>query len=63
MVGNHRRIAGATVTEGAFNVNSTSVEAWATILASSKRNKMGAANETQPAPHQNARYPGQSEPT
>jgi hypothetical protein len=57
MVGNHRRIAGATVTEGAFNVNSTSVEAWATIIASSKRNKMGAANETQPAPNQNARYP------
>jgi len=57
MVGNHRRIAGATLTEGAFNVNSTSVEAWATLLASSKRNAMGAATETQPATNQNARYP------
>lgn len=57
MVGNHRRIAGATLTEGAFNVNSTSVEAWATVLAGAKRNAMGAATETQPAPNQNARYP------
>jgi hypothetical protein len=57
MVGNHRRIAGATLNEGAFNVNSTSVEAWASLLASAKRNAMGAATETQPAPDQNARYP------
>ena len=57
MLGNHRRIAGAILNEGAFNVNSTSVEAWASLLASAKRNAMGAATETQPAPDQNARYP------
>lgn len=57
MVGNHRRIAGATLNEGAFNVNSTSVEAWAALLAGAKRNAMGAANETQPLASQNARYP------
>ena len=38
-------------------MNSTSVEAWASLLASAKRNAMGAATETQPAPDQNARYP------
>ena len=57
MVGNHRRIAGATLTDGAFNVNSTSVEAWATLLASSKRLAMGSLTETQPAADQNTRYP------
>ena len=57
MVGNHRRIAGATLTDGAFNVNSTSVEAWATLLAGAKRNAMGAATETMPLSSQNARYP------
>jgi hypothetical protein len=57
MVGNHRRIAGATLNEGAFNVNSTSVEAWAALLAGAKRNAMGAATETQPLASQNARYP------
>jgi len=57
MVGNHRRIAGATLNEGAFNVNSTSVEAWASLLAAAKRNALGAATETQPAANQNARYP------
>ena len=41
MLGNHRRIAGAILNEGAFNVNSTSVEAWASLLASAKRNAMG----------------------
>ena len=57
MVGNHRRIAGATLNEGAFNVNSTSAEAWAALLAGAKRNAMGAATETQPLASQNARYP------
>jgi len=57
MVGNHRRIAGATLTEGAFNVNSTSVEAWTAVLAGAKRNAMGKATEDQPGKTQNARFP------
>lgn len=57
MVGNHRRIAGATLTEGAFNLNSTSVEAWVALLASAKRLAMGALTASQPAIDQNTRYP------
>ena len=57
MVGNHRRIAGATLTDGAFNVNSTSVEAWTAVLAGAKRNAMGKATEDQPGKTQNARFP------
>lgn len=57
MVADHRRIAGATITDGAFNVNSTSIEAWTTILASSKKIAMGRLSADQPAKTQNARYP------
>jgi hypothetical protein len=57
MVADHRRIAGATCTDGAFNVNSTSIEAWMTILASSKKIAMGKLAADQPAKTQNARYP------
>lgn len=57
MVGNHRRIAGATLTEGAFNVNSTSVEAWTAVLAAAKRNAMGGESESQPSSTENARFP------
>ena len=57
MLADHRRIAGATCTDGAFNVNSTSVEAWATVLASAKKNTMGKLTAEQPAKDQNARYP------
>jgi len=57
MVADHRRIAGATCTDGAFNVNSTSIEAWTTILASSKKIAMGKLAADQPAKTQNARYP------
>jgi hypothetical protein len=57
MVGDHRRIAGATLTEGAFNVNSTSVEAWTSILTGAKRLSMGSVAATMPAPNRNTRYP------
>lgn len=57
MIGNHRRIAGATLTAGAFNVNSTSAEAWAALLASSKRLAMGSLAAGQPQPDQDTRYP------
>ena len=57
MVADHRRIAGATCTDGAFNVNSTSIEAWTTILASSKKIAMGKLAADLPSKTQNARYP------
>jgi hypothetical protein len=57
MVADHRRIAGATCTDGAFNVNSTSIEAWTTVLASAKKIAMGKLTADQPAKTQNARYP------
>jgi len=57
MVRDYRRIAGATLTEGAFNVNSTSVEAWTAVLASAKRNQMGKLAPGSPSANQNARFP------
>jgi hypothetical protein len=57
MLANHRRIAGTILTDGTFNVNSTSVDAWAALLASAKRNAMGSASELQPAADKNARFP------
>ncbi|MEY3529140.1 MAG: hypothetical protein RLZ70_208 [Verrucomicrobiota bacterium] len=57
MLADHRRIAGVTCTDGAFNVNSTSIEAWTTVLASAKKNAMGKLSAEQPAKTQNARYP------
>ncbi len=57
MLRNHRQIAGTILSEGTFNVNSTSVPAWAALLASAKRNALGSANELQPAATTNARFP------
>lgn len=57
MLRDHRRIAGTILSEGTFNVNSTSVPAWAALLASAKRNALGAASETEPSPTDNARFP------
>ena len=57
MLSSHRRIAGTVLTDGTFNVNSTSVDAWAALLASAKRNKMGSATELCPGPDKNARFP------
>ena len=57
MLRNHRQIAGTILSEGTFNVNSTSVPAWAALLASAKRNALGAANELEPAATTNARFP------
>jgi len=57
MLRDHRRIAGTILSEGTFNVNSTSVPAWAALLASAKRNALGAANELEPSPTNNARFP------
>ena len=52
-----RRIAGQLVNEGAFNVNSTSVDAWTAVLASTKRAHVGNLAPDAPATSRNARYP------
>ena len=57
MLGDPRRIAGTILTDGTFNVNSTSVDAWAALLATAKRNVMGAATELLPGTDKNARFP------
>lgn len=57
MLADHRRIAGTILSDGTFNVNSTSVDAWAALLASAKRNAMGSATELLPAADKNARFP------
>ncbi len=57
MLGDHRRIAGTILTDGTFNVNSTSVDAWAALLAGAKRNAMGSATELLPGTDKNARFP------
>ncbi|MCX8487577.1 MAG: hypothetical protein ORN22_00535, partial [Opitutales bacterium] len=57
MLGDHRRMAGTILTDGTFNVNSTSVDAWAALLAGAKRNVMGAATELLPGADKNARFP------
>ena len=57
MLRDHRSIAGTILSEGTFNVNSTSVPAWAALLASAKRNALGGAGVLEPAPNINARFP------
>jgi len=57
MLADHRRIAGTILSDGMFNVNSTSVDAWAALLASAKRNVMGSATELLPGADKNARFP------
>lgn len=52
-----RRIAGQLVNEGAFNVNSTSVDAWAAVLGSTKRAHSGNLAPDAPSATANARYP------
>ena len=51
------RIAGQLVNVGAFNVNSTSVDAWAAVLGSTKRAWSGNLPPDSPELTRNARYP------
>lgn len=57
MLADHRRIAGTILSDGTFNVNSTSIDAWAALLAGAKRNAMGSATELLPGADKNARFP------
>ena len=54
---NHRLIAGSVLNEGAFNINSTSVQAWAIVLANAKRNAMAGIDEVTPDAKSNTRFP------
>ncbi len=53
----HQTFAAAVMTEGAFNVNSVSPNAWAAVLAGTKRLPSGATAAGQPAAGRDARYP------
>ncbi len=56
-VKNHRQIAGSVLNEGAFNINSTSVQAWAIVLSNAKRNAMAGIDEVTPNAKTNTRFP------
>jgi hypothetical protein len=54
---NHRKSAKALLNLGAFNVNSTSVEAWTCFLASTKGLQLPGVSSLQPGTDANARFP------
>lgn len=56
-LGDYRRSASALLNDGAFNVNSTSVEAWAVFLGSAKKIAIAKLAATSPTTDGNARFP------
>jgi len=52
----YRRSATALLNKGAFNVNSTSVEAWKTFLGSTKQNALQGLAANSPSATDNARF-------
>lgn len=53
----HRTMAAAVMNDGAFNVNSVSVDAWAALLGATKGIPSGTAAADAPSQTSNARYP------
>lgn len=53
----HRTLAASVMNEGAFNVNSVSVDAWAAVLAGTKGLPSGSASANLPAADANTRFP------
>ena len=53
----YRRTATALLNKGAFNVNSTSVEAWTSFLGSAKSFAVANTSKNLPATENNARFP------
>ncbi len=53
----YKQIASYLLNDGTFNVNSTSVEAWAGLYAAVKGIVIGSYTSQQPASNNNARYP------
>ena len=56
-LGDHRRSAAVLMNDGAFNVNSTSVEAWAALLGSAKKMALTQLQPGQPSSNADARFP------
>ncbi len=56
-IGDHRRSASVLMNDGAFNVNSTSVEAWAALLASAKKLALTQLQPGLPTAGSDARFP------
>jgi hypothetical protein len=53
----HRRVASVLINEGAFNVNSTSVEAWMAFLGAAKGQTLAGISANTPSASNNARFP------
>lgn len=53
----HRRVASVLLNEGAFNVNSTSVEAWIAFLGAAKGQALAGVGPNLPFTTENARFP------
>lgn len=56
-LGDYRRSASALLNEGAFNVNSTSVEAWTVFLGGAKKVAVAKLAASAPGSQANARFP------
>jgi len=56
-LGDYRRSASALLNDGAFNVNSTSVEAWTVFLGGAKKVALAKLASTAPSPQANGRFP------
>ena len=54
---NYKKSASVLLNQGAFNVNSTSVEAWMAFLGSAKKLAIGSNGATSPAATDSARFP------
>jgi hypothetical protein len=56
-LGDYRRAATVLLNKGAFNVNSTSVEAWTSFLGSAKAFAIANTSKNLPKAEENARFP------
>lgn len=56
-IANYRQSASVLFNDGAFNVNSTSVEAWISFLGSAKNHALGNNGSSQPSSTANGRFP------
>lgn len=54
---NYKKSASVLLNQGAFNVNSTSVEAWTAFLGAAKKLAIGSTGATSPTANDNARFP------
>jgi hypothetical protein len=54
---NYKKSASVLLNQGAFNVNSTSVEAWTAFLGAAKKLAIGSTGATSPSASDSARFP------